>query len=267
MPTYKISNDSLSVSVESGNWLYALAMALPRFGLEPGALDQLICSMNPDGNVVVVDVGGRLRMRIGVEGAATSLEMPATFLGDAASHAAAELVPTPRGWGWDVEVATDRRAVALDRCDEVHAAPDEETACKIALQIVTDLIAAESGAVLLRAAGTQDLRFVAAVGPGAHRVSGTTLPMADGIAGFCYTYGIGIVVQDVGVDGRFAASVDRDSGYRTRSLLAAPVRVVDGPLFGCLELVNSPAGFDAEDLAILGVVASALGGRLRPTAE
>ncbi len=267
MPTYLISSESMRVSVESDNWLYAIASALPQFGLEPGALDQVVCSMNPDGSVDVVDAGSDLRIRVLTEtdGHAITLERPGASM--AGPQDQSELVPPPRSWGWDVEAATNRQTVALERSEEIHKAPDIMSACNIALQIVTSLVDAESGAVLLHKTGTQSLTFVAAVGPSAHRVIDTEIPMAEGIAGFSCTSGIGLIVQDVDKDGRFASEVDRSSGYHTRSLLATPVRVVDGPIFGCLELLNAPEGFDPGDLEVIRVVASALGGRLRAAAE
>lgn len=265
MPTYMISSDGKRVAVESDTWLYAIASALPEFGLDPATLDQLICSMNPDGSVDVLDVVSQVRIRIGTDGAgpALSLDMPRAAMAINAAGDHADLLPPPRSWGWDVGVPTDRLALALERSAQILAAPDVEQACRAALQIVSDLVAAESGAVLLRKGGTESLSFVAAVGPSAHRVLGTDVPMALGIAGFSYTCGIGVVVQDVDKDGRFASAVDHGSGYHTRSLLAAPVRVVDGPIFGCLELLNALEGFVPEDLEIIRVVAAALGGRLR----
>ncbi|MDP2316494.1 MAG: GAF domain-containing protein [Pseudomonadota bacterium] len=269
MPTYQISSDSTRVSVESDNWLYAIASALPQFGLEPRALDQLMCTMNPDGSVDVVDVVGDVRIRVGggADGHAITLEMPRASMPIVAPAEGAELVPPPRSWGWDVEVATNRRTVALERSDEIHAATSIQSACNIALQIVTTLVGAESGAVLLRKTGSNHLTFIAAVGPSADRVIDTELPESDGIAGFSFTSGIAVVVQDVVKDGRFASQVDESSGYRTQSLLATPIRVVDGPNYGCLELLNAPDGFHPADLEIVRVIASALSGRLRADAE
>lgn len=39
---------------------------------------------------------------------------------------------------------------------------------------------------------------------------------------------------------------DRRNEYRTRSILALPVRDADGHVFGVLQLINAPAGFDDE---------------------
>ena len=39
---------------------------------------------------------------------------------------------------------------------------------------------------------------------------------------------------------------DRRNDYRTRSILAMPLRDADGHVFGVLQLINAPAGFDDE---------------------
>jgi hypothetical protein len=319
MKTYKVSGNGVQVSVESDNWLFAVALSLPQLGLDPSSLDQLVCSMGPDGSVTVVDATNRIPVQIDVEAedAATVLDIPDTLPEPAAAEEepVAESAPEPApraprtrrsapaspAEGTEAEplpaVATpedepsaeiaDERAAAepmsaeararstaparlteaLARREEIQAAEDAESACEIALRIVTDLVEAESGAVLQRLYQTRSLSFVAAVGPRASRVLGTTLPAATGIAGFAFTSGLGVIVQDVDTDGRFTSTVDSASGYRTRSALAMPIRVVDGPIFGCLELLNAPDGFHATDLEIVRVVALALGRRLRVASE
>ncbi|MES2641113.1 MAG: GAF domain-containing protein [Myxococcota bacterium] len=329
MKTYKVSGNGVQVSVESDNWLFAVALSLPQLGLDPSSLDQLVCSMGPDGTVTVVDATSRIPVRIDVEAedAATVLDIPDTLPEPPAAEAAeeqsaaqpvsppvparaprarraapaspaevpaAETLPDvaapeeePGAEVADEPVAEEpvgaaepmsaearakstapaRLTEALARREEIQAAEDADSACEIALRIVTELVEAESGAVLQRLYQTRSLSFVAAVGPRASRVLGTTLPAATGIAGFAFTSGLGLIVQDVDTDGRFTSTVDSASGYRTRSALAMPIRVVDGPIFGCLELLNAPDGFHATDLEIVRVVALALGRRLRVASE
>jgi hypothetical protein len=166
-----------------------------------------------------------------------------------------------------MRTAPERLTEALARREEILAAPDAESASEIALSIVMDLVEAESGAVLQRLYETRTLSFVAAAGPRAGRVLGTTFAGTTGIAGFAFTSGVGLIVQDAGADGHFAPSVDDASGYHTRSVLAMPVRMTAGPIYGCLELLNAPDCFHAEDLEIVRVLALALGRRLRMAAE
>jgi hypothetical protein len=45
----------------------------------------------------------------------------------------------------------------------------------------------------------------------------------------------------------FNPAWDRRNDYRTRAILAMPLRNADGHVFGVLQLINAPAGFD-EDL-------------------
>jgi hypothetical protein len=51
---------------------------------------------------------------------------------------------------------------------------------------------------------------------------------------------------DPGAPYAFNPQWDRRNDYRTRSILAMPLRDADGRVFGVLQLINAPAGFDEE---------------------
>jgi GAF domain len=51
---------------------------------------------------------------------------------------------------------------------------------------------------------------------------------------------------DPGAPYAFNPQWDRRNDYRTRSILAMPLRDADGRVFGVLQLINAPAGFDDE---------------------
>jgi len=79
---------------------------------------------------------------------------------------------------------------------------------------------------------------------------------SQGIAGAVVRSGKAEVVEDAYSDGRFYHGVDERSGYRTRNLLAVPLKDSAGVVVGVLEILNKNGGsFAVEDLA----VAEALG--------
>src|SRR5438552_2170152 len=82
MPAWNVSSESTWVPVETDSWLYALARALPKFRLTPGALDQVVCSMNKDGSVDVVDLvtGAQIRVARQESGPPTIYDMPRSSL-------------------------------------------------------------------------------------------------------------------------------------------------------------------------------------------
>jgi len=75
------------------------------------------------------------------------------------------------------------------------------------------------------------------------------IPIGSGIAGAVATSGAAVRVADAYADPRFNPEVDRRTGFRTRSVLALPVRDREGRVFGVAQLLNRRDGrpFDAAD--------------------
>lgn len=101
-------------------------------------------------------------------------------------------------------------------------------------------------------------------------VEGGTLYIPDnaGIVGTVIQSGETIRVDDAYNDDRFDSSVDKKSGYRTKTLLAVPLLDGDGRLIGCFEGINKNDGiFDADDEDILGQLGIQAAIALRNTRE
>jgi signal transduction histidine kinase len=78
------------------------------------------------------------------------------------------------------------------------------------------------------------------------------IPSGAGIAGHCFQTGETINLQDAYADSRFNKEVDQRTGYRTRSLLCAPVHNRDGQRLGVVQLLNKEDGvFTEEDETFL----------------
>jgi len=112
------------------------------------------------------------------------------------------------------------------------------------------LFASEGCSLALLDTTTQELAFVAMVGPA--QVAPFRLAVGQGIAGWVAQTGHGVICNDVTQDPRFFRGVDAQTGYTTRSLLCAPLQQHD-QLLGVITALNTtkPMGFDAEDLALL----------------
>ena len=72
------------------------------------------------------------------------------------------------------------------------------------------------------------------------------VPKAAGIVGACVTSGKIINIPDAYLDSRFNQGIDRATGYRTKSVLAVPVRSND-KILGAIQMINkkTPDGSDA----------------------
>ena len=90
-------------------------------------------------------------------------------------------------------------------------------------------------------------------------IRGLRLASDQGIVGQTVQYNAAKIVRDVSRDPSFAAMVDADTGFATRSILCAPLSV-RGTCLGALELLNKRGGdglFDVNDMQLATTVASA----------
>jgi HD-GYP domain-containing protein (c-di-GMP phosphodiesterase class II) len=93
-------------------------------------------------------------------------------------------------------------------------------------------------------------------------------PMNKGIAGAVATTGQLINIPDAYADERFNPAFDKQTGYRTKAILCAPMKSLDGEVVGLLQALNKTDGtpFTAEDeeliLALGGQAAAAVNNAL-----
>jgi sigma-B regulation protein RsbU (phosphoserine phosphatase) len=81
------------------------------------------------------------------------------------------------------------------------------------------------------------------------------LPIGKGIAGTVAATGEHVVLHDAYADDRFDQSMDRASGFRTRSMLCAPIKNRSGRVVGVLQLLNKVHGsFGQADLRFLDAI-------------
>jgi Nif-specific regulatory protein len=92
------------------------------------------------------------------------------------------------------------------------------------------------------------------------------LHLGEGVAGEVAVTGRSVTLPEAHGEPRFAPRIDVATGYRTRSLVAVPVRGVDDAVIGVLQVLNKRRGpFDAEDVARLESLAAELGDALART--
>jgi adenylate cyclase len=101
------------------------------------------------------------------------------------------------------------------------------------------------------------LRVAQDVAPGGR----VAIPIDTGIAGAAAISGRNISVADAYADPRFNPSVDRATGFRTRSILALPLIDRKGAVFAVTQLLNRRDGqpFDATDERRFAEFAGSLG--------
>jgi phosphoserine phosphatase RsbU/P len=152
--------------------------------------------------------------------------------------------------------------VELDRCRErirrleavveasllVNSTLDLKELAEHVIGIATHLIGAERGSLFL----VEGQRLCSLVAQGLPDQA-LSLRLGEGIVGTVAATGQAVILNEPYADPRFDPSVDRTTGFRTRSLLTVPVRDRVGTLVAVLQLLNrSRGGFSAEDVDFLG---------------
>jgi adenylate cyclase len=76
-----------------------------------------------------------------------------------------------------------------------------------------------------------------------------------GISGAVFTAGVAEIVPDAYNDPRFNSEIDRRTGYRTRSVLCAPLRNRDAQMIGVTQVLNKYTGeFETSDLRLVEAI-------------
>lgn len=244
------------VEVRAANWLIALGEGLALLGVVDG-LDRVACEVLMNGTTLVRDVrrghGYIVQPLQGndpaAEGRPQGDASPNEHLDDTEDAGAMPLQQGPN-------------PLLAEWIERIHSARDRRTAVRLAVQGAMALVPAESGTMLLEQPDAT-LLFAVVAGPEAHKLRNVTLPAGTGVAGFCVDHAVALTVTDPYRDQRFYREVDARTGYRTRSLLCAPVAVAHR-VYGCLELINAPgtAGFSTVGLDDATRIADTLAARL-----
>lgn len=88
------------------------------------------------------------------------------------------------------------------------------------------------------------------------------VPAGSGFVGVAIQSGESLLIEDAYADGRFNRTIDRQTGYRTYTILTVPFQNSDGHYFGAFQAINKlPLGvpFTTEDLQLIQLAATYAG--------
>ncbi|HET9552788.1 MAG TPA: GAF domain-containing sensor histidine kinase, partial [Anaeromyxobacteraceae bacterium] len=149
---------------------------------------------------------------------------------------------------------TDRAEALAEIGTALSSTLDLDALLSLAVERAVDLLEADRGTLFLVDRARGELWSKVLKGG---RTREIRLPAGQGIAGHVARTGRPASVPDAYLDPRFDRAVDQGSGYRTRSLLAVPLRDRHGATAGVLEVLNRRGGpFSAADERLLAAVAS-----------
>jgi phosphoserine phosphatase len=133
------------------------------------------------------------------------------------------------------------------------AAPfDLRTMLAEVVNAAKQVLHADRGSVWLHDARSNELVLEVATG-----IDPVRVPAGAGIVGACASTRQIINVPDCYADPRFDATVDRNTGYRTRCMLTLPLVDHKDVLVGVMQVLNKAGGsFDAGDEVLAGALAA-----------
>lgn len=144
------------------------------------------------------------------------------------------------------------------------ATRDIEGAMARALARIAAMVGAEGGALFLLDDAGENLVCHASFGP--VNIDGLSVKAGQGVVGRSVAGNVSEMVRDVAADAQFLGALDEKTGFKTKSILCAPMTVQDDRI-GAIELVNKSAAdgdggdglFADEDLKFLEALAASAG--------
>ncbi len=144
-----------------------------------------------------------------------------------------------------IELGQREEATLLDVTNSLASELDLNRLLQKIVNAACMLLNAERGTLFLHDAATDELYSRVLRGGDIEEIR---IPANIGFAGECFTENSVINIADAYLDPRFNSEIDRQSNYRTRSILCVPIaRKTDGSM-GVLQVLNKHGGdFEAQD--------------------
>ncbi len=122
------------------------------------------------------------------------------------------------------------------------------------IKITTEAISAERGSLFLNDPDTNEL-FLRVTQDNTTRE--IRFPNDTGIAGSVFASGTAIIIDDAYADNRFNKEIDKQTGFHTRNIICAPIKIRNEKIIGVIQLLNKANGpFTGDDLKLLEAITS-----------
>jgi GAF domain-containing protein len=118
-----------------------------------------------------------------------------------------------------------------------NRAADLDTSIALVIENTTELLGCDRATLFMVDELHSQLVIRKAVGMEDH----VRIPWDQGLAGHVFHNGVTLNIPDVYQDNRFSGLIDAQSGYRTRSLLCAPVQDADNVTVAVIQAINKKA--------------------------
>jgi len=156
-------------------------------------------------------------------------------------------------------MATNERIDHLERLLEVvrglTTAPDLESFLQTIISEASEMTDSELASILEYDSEARELRFLSTIWFDRDALRPMGVPLDGSVAGWVFTKGQPLIIQDTRADQRHFKVVDRVTKHDTQSLAAVPL-IVHGEIVGVLEALNKrdDVHYTEEDLTILATL-------------
>ncbi|MBW1801392.1 MAG: GAF domain-containing protein [Deltaproteobacteria bacterium] len=148
----------------------------------------------------------------------------------------------------------DKLAVLLDVATSLPQTLNIDLLITKIVAKISEVLKAERSSLFLLDRDRNELWSKVAQGPG---ISEIRFPASVGVAGHVAQTGQILNIRDAYKDPRFNPRVDRETGFRTRTVLCVPVIDSEGDIIGVTECINKDKGhFDHDDIEMLKALSS-----------
>lgn len=145
-----------------------------------------------------------------------------------------------------------------DILEKIHYIYDEEELSNSILKALSVSLNTEAGSIF-RTTDSDRILPTASYGTSVEILKVLDFRVGQGVVGWVAQYAQPVKVEDPQKDDRFMGKVDVVTGFKTRSIIAAPI-MAKGKLTGVLEFMNKKDGnFTIPDLELVSMIALELG--------
>ncbi|RME21806.1 MAG: GAF domain-containing protein, partial [Deltaproteobacteria bacterium] len=153
-----------------------------------------------------------------------------------------------------LEKAEQRCAAMIEVGRSLTAIADIDKLLQLMAERITELMEADRSTIFLLDREKNELWSKVAQGEGLAEIR---FPADRGVAGWVAHNGRTLNLRDAYADERFNPEIDRETGYRTSSLLSVPLRGKSGQVLGVVQCLNKKQGhFSPDDERLLEAICS-----------
>lgn len=145
--------------------------------------------------------------------------------------------------------ADERFQALLEVGSEISSARDIDQLLQAVLERITGLLQAEAATLFMHDRDNRELWGRVVKGGSLKDIR---IPDQLGIAGYVFSRGQTLMLGDAYNDPRFNPDIDKQSGFKTRSVIATPLRHLSGRVLGVFQVLDRRVdAFTAEDKALV----------------